>query len=101
MALTEQQRRENKLKNSLILFLIGYVFFAFIVLHSCAVYNTYEDFTLESIEQIEQFTNEVSLHMQSTPLFVPTVDDLQQFLFFSMFYFILTAYYLIHVLFLA
>ncbi len=94
MALTEQQRRENKLKNSLILFLIGYVFFAFIVLHSCAVYNTYEDFALQSIEQIEQFTNEVSLHMQSTPLFVPTIYNLQQLLFFSMFYLILTAYYL-------
>jgi len=94
VALTEQQKRETKLINGIILLIIGYLFYAFIILHSCAVYNTYEEFTLNSTSQISQFIDEVSAHIQMMPLFVPTVQSLRQLMFFSMFYFVLAAYYL-------
>ena len=93
MAVTEQQKRESRLRFHLFLFVVGYGVFAFIMLHVCSVYNTYEQFVIESIEQIEGFVDQVVLQMQVAPFFVPTLRELQQFLFFSMFYFVMVAYY--------
>ena len=94
MALTEQQKRENKLKTNLIIFFIGYIIFAFVVLHSCVIYNSYEDLVITEIEQINQLVEEITLHMETTPFFIPSTQTWRQLLFFSMFYFTMVAYYL-------
>jgi type IV secretion system protein VirD4 len=94
VALTEQQKRENKLKTNLIIFFIGYIIFAFVVLHSCVIYNSYEDLVITEIEQINQLVEEITLHMETTPFFIPSTQTWRQLLFFSMFYFTMVAYYL-------
>jgi type IV secretion system protein VirD4 len=91
LTLTEQERREKKFKNDLILFCVGFVLFAFVIIHLCEVYNSFEDF---KIHEIEELSDEFSIHMQTTPFFIPSLQSLKQSLFFLMFYIIMVAYYL-------
>ena len=90
MSITEQDKRANKIKNNLILLIIGYLFCAFITVHVSNELINIENF---DVDELNTITEKVSLHMQNEPIFIPTKQSMKHLLFVSIFYFVMIAYY--------
>ncbi|MGI6144754.1 MAG: VirD4-like conjugal transfer protein, CD1115 family [Peptococcia bacterium] len=91
MTLTEQEKRARRLKTNLFLLALGYLLFAFVTLH---ISNAFINIEIVDLESINKATENAFQHMQNKPIFIPTKQSLKHLLFFSVFYFVMVAYYL-------
>jgi len=88
---TEQAKREKRIQNYKIAFIVIYLFIAYTLLHFGTVLSTYEQVT---IFNFNQFMTDFEQHMNTNPIFQPDILAFKILGFFSVFYFLFVVYFL-------
>ena len=91
MTLTEQEKRARRLKTNLFLWHSDTC--CLLSLHYISV-MLFINIEIVDLESINKATENAFQHMQNKPIFIPTKQSLKHLLFFSVFYFVMVAYYL-------
>lgn len=86
---TDQELRKIKRRNTLILWLIGYLILVFLSLHVGVVLNSYDKFDYTSLMKCDK---DVVESIKSTPFFVPKISEFKVLFFTSLLYFAFFLY---------
>lgn len=93
--MTEQEKREKQLRNYAIMLILGYLILAYVVLHFGAVYITYGGDEGTEKPPLGQIVNEMSLHMERAPIFIPKKETVRYLLVPTMLYFAFAVNFLL------
>lgn len=83
--MTEQEKREKQLKNYAIMLIVGYLILAYVSLHFGEVYSSYEDEAARP--SLSQIISEATVHMETTPIFIPSREALEILMMPTLLYF--------------
>lgn len=87
--LTEQEKRKRRIRQNILVLLILYIVLSYYVIHVGVVFSRYDN---NFIDHINSFDKDVVKHIKANPFFIPKREQLELWLFSSVFYWAVAAY---------